>query len=99
MELDDVATTESAVVAAATATVLSPRVRGALRRGAVYGVAGVLKAGDVVAGAARGAVHGMRDADGTTSAGGGEAGETAEPATPRPTPATRPARRRAGAGS
>jgi hypothetical protein len=58
--LDDMLNTESAFVAAATAAVLSPKARHTLRRGAVYGVAGALKAGDVVAGAARGVVHGVR---------------------------------------
>jgi hypothetical protein len=43
---------------AATAAVVSPRARSLLRRGAVYGLAGALKAGDFVFGAARGAVRG-----------------------------------------
>lgn len=60
MGIEDLASSESALIAAATATVLSPRVRETLRRGAVYGVAGALKAGDVVAGAARGAARGVR---------------------------------------
>jgi len=90
MELDDLASTESAVAAAAAATVFSPRVRGVLRRGAVYGVAGALKAGDVVVGAARGAARGMRD-------GAEHAGDGAAPAA-RPS-ASRPARRRASATS
>jgi hypothetical protein len=58
--LDDMVSTESAFVAAATAAVLSPKARHTIRRGAVYGVAGVLKAGDLVTGAARGVVHGIR---------------------------------------
>jgi hypothetical protein len=73
MGIEDVASRESAFVAAATAAVLSPRVRGVLRRGAVYGVAGALKAGEVVAGAARGAARGFQD-------GSSEAGEPATPA-------------------
>jgi hypothetical protein len=51
---------ESAFVAAATAAVFSPRTRETLRRGAVLGVAGALKVGDVVVGAARGATRGVR---------------------------------------
>jgi hypothetical protein len=62
--LDDLMSTETAAVAAATAAVFSPKTRGTLRKGAVYGVAGVLKVGDIVAGAARGVAHGVRG-DGT----------------------------------
>lgn len=39
---------EVVVAVAATAAVLPPRVRKALRRGAVYGLAGVLMASDAV---------------------------------------------------
>lgn len=60
MGLDDLMSTETAFVAAATAAVFSPRTRETLRRGAVLGVAGALKVGDVVAGAARGATRGVR---------------------------------------
>ncbi len=48
-------------MAAATAAVFSPRTREMLRRGAVIGVAGAVRAGDVVVGAARGVVRGVRD--------------------------------------
>jgi len=58
--LDDVMSTESAIVAAATAAVLSPRTRETVRRGAVYGVAGVLKAADAVTDVAAGVVRGVR---------------------------------------
>jgi hypothetical protein len=68
--LDDMLNTESAFVAAATAAVLSPKARHTLRRGAVYGVAGALKAGDVVAGAARGVVHGVRGGESVVSDAG-----------------------------
>ncbi|MBV9194122.1 MAG: hypothetical protein JO168_08240 [Solirubrobacterales bacterium] len=60
MELDDLLSTETAAIAAVTAAVFSPRTRETIRRGAVLGVAGVLKLGDVVAGAARGATRGVR---------------------------------------
>lgn len=60
MGLDDLVSTESAFVAAATAAVFSPRTRETLRRGAVLGVAGALKVGDVVTGAARGVTRGVR---------------------------------------
>src|SRR5204862_6068645 len=52
---------EAGIVAAATAAAVSPRARELFRRGAVYGLAGVLKAGDVVAATARGAVRGAKD--------------------------------------
>ena len=63
MGLEELISKESAVVATATAAVLSPRTRETLRRGAVLGVAGALKAGDVLAGAARGATRGVRGGD------------------------------------
>jgi hypothetical protein len=53
--------TETGVAVAAAAAIVSPRARNLLRRGAVYGLAGALKAGDVVYGAARGAVRGAAD--------------------------------------
>jgi hypothetical protein len=48
---------------AVTATVFSPRVRGMLRRGAVYGLAGVLTASDMVTAFARGIARGMQEPD------------------------------------
>jgi hypothetical protein len=57
--LDDLIETEIGVAVAATAAVVSPRARGLLRRGAVYGLAGAMKAGDVVFGAATSAVRGV----------------------------------------
>jgi hypothetical protein len=50
---------EERVVAAvaATAAVMSPRVRNVARRGVVYGIAGALKAGDVAVAAARGVAN------------------------------------------
>ena len=68
MGLDDMFNRESAFVAAATAAVFSPRTRETVRRGAVLGVAGALRAGDVVAGAARGVVRGVREE--TSNSGG-----------------------------
>ncbi|HWE09553.1 MAG TPA: hypothetical protein VG325_09365 [Solirubrobacteraceae bacterium] len=78
MGLDDMVSTESAFVAAATAAVLSPRTRGTIRKGAVYGIAGALKVGDVVAGAARGVVHGVRGEEAAVS----DAGAAASAGTP-----------------
>jgi hypothetical protein len=58
MDLDDFWEPEMAVTAGVaavvTAAVASPRVRKALRQGAVYGLAGLMIAGDKIAGAARG---------------------------------------------
>jgi hypothetical protein len=62
MGLDDFVESEVAIAVAATAAILSPRVRGLLRRGAVYGVAGALIAGDAVSSVARGAGRGAQQA-------------------------------------
>ena len=65
MALEDFLDSEVAVAVAATAALASPRVRGVLRRGAVYGLAGLLTAGDMISSFARGAVRGAQE---TTSA-------------------------------
>jgi hypothetical protein len=44
----------------ATAVAASPRAREAAREGAVYGLAGVMKAADAIAGAGRGAYEGAK---------------------------------------
>ena len=79
MALDDYLDSEVAVAVAATAAVLSPGFRRVLRRGAVYGVAGVLKATDVATAAARGIARGAsRDGDAVrTGDGRGDAGQAA----------------------
>lgn len=93
--IDDLFSTESAVVAAATAAVFSPRTRETLRKGAVLGVAGALKVGDVVTGAARGAVRGIQGGEGAAEVDG-----TAAAAEPRPpAPSRRPPRRRPAAAA
>jgi phage-related minor tail protein len=53
MAVEDYLDSHVAIAVAATATILSPRVRKVLRRGAVYGVTGVLMAGDALSGVAR----------------------------------------------
>jgi hypothetical protein len=53
MALDDFLEPEVAVAVAVTAAVASPPVRKVLRRGLVYGLAGLLVAGDKITGAAR----------------------------------------------
>ncbi len=58
---------------------LSPRAREVARKGAVYGLAGVLKVGDVVVGTARGAVRGASEGVGSNGTSKSEA-TPAEPA-------------------
>jgi hypothetical protein len=54
----------------ATAVALSPRAREIARKGAVYGLAGTLKAGDILYSTASGAVRGAQSAvAGDSSAG------------------------------
>ncbi len=76
MGVDDLFSTESAVVAAATAAVFSPRTRETMRRGMVLGVAGAMKAGDVATGAARGLSRGVRgqESSGATRSGSSSSG-------------------------
>ena len=62
MALDDYLESEVVVAVAATAAVMSPRVRGVLRRGAVYGLAGVLRAGDAISSLAHNAAPGVQHA-------------------------------------
>jgi hypothetical protein len=50
----------STMAVAVTATILSPRVRGMLRTGAVQGLAGVLIAGDAISSFARGLGRGLQ---------------------------------------
>lgn len=73
MALDDFFEAEVGVAVAATALLASPRVRKALRRGAVYGVAGALKAGDAMTSFAKGVGRGAQQA--TEAAKGKQAGE------------------------
>jgi hypothetical protein len=61
MALEDWLESEVAVAVAATTVVLSPKARRVVRRGAVYAVAGALKASDLVAAAARGVAQGVSE--------------------------------------
>lgn len=54
MALDDFFDSEVGIAVAATAVAMSPRVRSVLRRGAVYGLAGLMRAGDTLGSAAKG---------------------------------------------
>lgn len=62
MALDEFLESEVAVAIAATAVTLSPGARRVVRRGAIYGLAGVLMAGDAIASFARGTARGARQA-------------------------------------
>ena len=62
MAFEDYLEPEVGIAVAVTAAVASPRVRNVLRRGAVYGLAGVLMAGDAVTSLARGVQRGARNA-------------------------------------
>ena len=67
MALDEYLESEVAVAVAATAVVFSPRARRALRRGAVYGLAGALRAGDAIGSFARGAARGAQETAAVTT--------------------------------
>jgi hypothetical protein len=79
MAVDDMVDSKLGIAAAAsavTASILSPKARDVVRRGAVYGLAGVLTAGDVIAAFARGVGRGANNArsrltSGETDDGGG----------------------------
>jgi hypothetical protein len=57
MALDDYLEPEVAIAVAVTAAVASPPVRKVLRRGLVYGLAGLLVAGDKITAAAKEIAH------------------------------------------
>lgn len=67
MALEDFTDPEVAIVAAVAAAVFSPKVRGWVRRGAVYGMAGVLVAGDAISSVARGVGQSVQQAGATAS--------------------------------
>jgi len=73
MEVEDFAESPVGVAVAASAVVFSPQVRRVLRRGLVYGVAGVLAARDSAAGFVRGVRRASRNGG---RAGGREIGES-----------------------
>lgn len=60
MDLDDVLDSQVTVAAAATAAVVVPPIRKVLRRGAVYGVTGILVLGDALSAFASGVGRGLR---------------------------------------
>lgn len=74
MEPGDFVEPEIAVTAAVTAALLSPRARKVMRKGLVYGMAGILTAGDTLASFAKGVGQGMQKA-GVSLAGEEQAGQ------------------------
>ncbi len=62
MDVEDIVSSEVAIAVAATAAVLSSRVRRVARRGLVYGVAGALSAGDMMMSFGKGVASGVQDA-------------------------------------
>ena len=79
MDVDEIAQPQVAAAVALTAAVMSPRVRGWLRKGAVYGIAGALIAGDAVMSFGKGVAEGAQQ---MTTAAMNAAGEAASPAQP-----------------
>jgi hypothetical protein len=80
MAVDDFMEPEVAIAIAVTAAVASPPVRKVLRRGLVYGLAGILTAGDKIAGTAREIANSARQ----TTASAGVAGQETPQASPPP---------------
>ncbi len=62
MALEDFIEPEVGIAVAVTAAVASPGVRKILRKGAVYGLAGILMAGDAVSTLAQGVKRGVQQA-------------------------------------
>ncbi len=86
MALDDYLEPEVVIAAAVTAAVASPTVRKWLRKGAVYGLAGLMTLSDRVKGAAKNLAHNAQQMAGNltqqgTQANGGQAGEATAAAT------------------
>jgi hypothetical protein len=88
MAVDDYVDSKVGLAVAATAVIFSPRVRDVMRRGAVYGLAGVLRAGDAITAFARGVGRGMSEA-GTAALGDGAATVRRRRSRPTPTRRTR----------
>jgi hypothetical protein len=85
MDLEDFWEPEVAVTAGiaavVTAAVASPRVRNVMRQGAVYGLAGLMIAGDKIKGAARGVAQTAQRATGAAQGAVSEAAQGARAAT------------------
>jgi hypothetical protein len=68
MDLEDFVEPEVAVAAAVAAAIFSPRARNVMRKGLVYGMAGVLVAGDAVTSFAKSIGRGVQQATHEASA-------------------------------
>ena len=78
MALDDFAEPEVAVAAAVAAAVFSPRARNVMRKGLVYGLAGVLVASDTITTFAKSVGRGVQQATHSISERSPEGHEGAE---------------------
>jgi hypothetical protein len=81
MALDDFFEGEVLVAVAVTAAVASPTVRRAIRKGIVYGLAGLLKLGDTVTATARGVRQEAEQTRAEAAASAPSRQTTIEPAT------------------
>ncbi|HLZ20825.1 MAG TPA: hypothetical protein VKQ30_01705 [Ktedonobacterales bacterium] len=81
MDFEDLLEPEVAAAAAITAVVASPQVRNVLRRGAVYGLAGLLMAGDAISSFSKGVGRGIQSAtaNGAPGVSGTRDGVSEEP--------------------
>ncbi len=78
MDFEDLLEPEVAAAAAITAVVASPQVRTALRRGAVFGLAGLLVAGDALSSFSKGVGRGMQRVAAPATMNGASAGTASE---------------------
>jgi hypothetical protein len=76
MALDDFIEPEVAIAVAVTAAVASPPVRKVLRRGLVYGLAGLMVAGDKISSAAKDIAHKAQEAVAPAADNTQKSGET-----------------------
>lgn len=91
---------EVGVAVAATAAAMSPKVRSWARQGAVYGLAGAMKTGDVLVATARGAARGAREGVSGNHAGAATASSSrARSSTSRASTASRSQRKSGSARS
>ena len=67
MDFEDFLEPEVGIAAAVVAAIASPQVRNVLRRGAVYGLTGVLLAGDAVSSFAKGVGQGAQNVASATA--------------------------------
>lgn len=76
MDVEDFLEPEIAVAAAVTAAITSPQVRKALRTGAVFGLAGLITAGDAIATFSKSVGRGVQQATSNAQTSGNTHGHT-----------------------